>query len=305
MKASVLRIIREAGFDLAGIAPATSLDGDYARYERWVSQGYGAGMEYLSRLGPLRADPANLLPGVRSVIVAAAAYTPVVPPGPLAAFAACPDYHALFRSRLEEAAAAIEALAPGMCRRVAVDSAPLLERALAERAGIGWIGRSTNIITSRFGPYVLLGEILTDLALEPDSPLPSRCEDCGRCVEACPTGALADSRGLDARRCLSYLTIEKRGPFSPEETEWITGSGRAFGCDLCLAACPHAAALIAGDERPEGLLSSLPALSTAGYGTLEDLCNSGFKKSFGKTPVARAGKKGMLRNLAASRPVPL
>jgi epoxyqueuosine reductase len=272
------------------------------------------------------------------VIVAACAYEPRIPPGPLAAYAARTDYHVELRRALEETVASFRERAPGARWRVAVDTAPLLERAYAMRAGLGWIGRSTNLVTERFGPYVLLAEILTDLEIEPDAPHPDLCGECGQCLDACPTGALTAPRVLDARRCISYLTIEKRGPFTAEEKLWVTGHtagddfgrtaagdfgrtaagdfGRtagddrpdtfAFGCDLCLAACPHAEALIAGSARPAGkLVPTLPELAAADAATLEALAKDGFKRTFGRTPVTRAGKKGLLRNLdAATRPDP-
>jgi epoxyqueuosine reductase len=307
MKDAILKEVLRRGFDLAGVAAAEPLADDFGRFEEWLRRGCAAGMDYLALRRDLRRDPGTLLAGARSVIVAAAAYAPITPPGPLAAYAVCPDYHTRFRVRLEEAAARIRALHPGARCRIAVDTAPLLERALAARAGIGWIGRSTSLVTERFGPYVLLGEILTDLALEPDPPHPSRCEDCGECLRACPTGALTAAYTLDARRCLSYLTIEKRGAFTAAEQEMMASgrgeTGRAFGCDLCLAACPRAKEAAARPHPPdEGrFLAPLPHLASADLDRIAALCEGGFKRAFGKTPVLRAGRKGLLRNLAASR----
>jgi len=313
VKEEIKKAVRESGFDLVGIAAAEPLRDEFGRFEEWLGLGAAAGMAYLERRRALRLDPAHLLAGARSVIVAAAAYPPVTPPGPLAAYAVCPDYPVLLRSRLEAVAARIRSLAPAARCRIAVDTAPLLERAYAARAGIGWIGQSTNLVTARYGPYVLLGEIVTDLALEPDAPSAPQCGDCGQCLEACPTGALAAPYRLDARKCLSYLTIEKKGPFGPAETELMAAgrgaSGRVFGCDLCLAACPHAKDAIAGTLPAVGalpaaggpILTPLPGLASADLDALQALCETGFKKSFGQTPIVRAGKKGLLRNLAAAR----
>jgi len=294
---------------MAGVAAADPIPEDFARFEEWLRRGDAAGMDYLERRAPLRLDPASLLPGARSVIVAAAAYEPIVPPGPLAAYAVRSDYHLVFRDALEPVKAHIESMAPGNRCRIAVDTAPLLERAFAHRAGIGWIGQSTNLVTERFGPYVLLAEIVTTVELEPDQPSPSLCGECTNCLDACPTGALAEPYRLDARQCVSYLTIEKKGEFTPSERTLLrrgpSRGGRptaaqAFGCDLCIEVCPHAQDLIVGKIAPKGrLLPPIAELSEAGVDDLETLCHAGFKKRFGKTPIVRAGKKGLLRNIAA------
>lgn len=311
MKQAIKTRILEAGFDLVGVAPGVPLAKDFSRFEEWLRHGHAGEMTYLTRDPVLRRDPAALLPGARSVIVAACAYEPVIPPGPLAAYAVRTDYHVELRRALDEAVASFRERIPEVRWRVAVDTAPLLERAYAAHAGLGWIGRSANLVTERFGPYVLLAEIVTDLDLEPDALHPDLCGECGQCLDACPTGALAAPHVLDARRCISYLTIEKRGPFTKEEALWATGrtaagnrpENFAFGCDLCLAACPHAKALISGSARPAGkLVPTLSELAAADAATLEALCESGFKKTFGQTPVTRAGKKGLLRNLKAAGP---
>jgi epoxyqueuosine reductase len=307
VKARIKKELHACGFDLAGIAAAEPLHDDFGRFEEWLDRGSAGAMDYLERRRALRLDPASLLPGARSVIVAAAAYPPVTPPGPLAAYAVCLDYHDLVRSRLEAVVAAIGPLVPAARFRISVDTAPIMERALAGRAGIGWIGQSTSLVTERFGPYVLLGEIVTDLALEPDTPHPPQCGDCGKCLEACPTGALEAPFRLDARRCISYLTIEKRGDFNSDEAAMMTAArgdcGRVFGCDLCLAVCPHAKAAIASAPAAAGdrILAPLPELAAADLDALETLCKQSFRKHFGKTPIARVGKKGLLRNLAAAR----
>jgi epoxyqueuosine reductase len=306
VKDTIKHELLEHGFDLAGIAAAEPLDDEFVRFEEWLARGSAAGMAFLEHRRAERRDPASLLEGARSVIVAAAAYPPFSPPGPLAAYAACLDYHDVFRRRLEDVAARIGSLAPAVRCRAAVDTAPILERAYAARAGIGWIGQSTNLVTETFGPYVLLGEIITDLALEPDAPLEPRCGECGRCIEACPTGALTAPYRLDSGRCISYLTIEKRGPFDAAEREMLAAgrgeTGRAFGCDLCLAACPHAEDFAAAHFQGTGrILSPIPELASADLDALKSLCEGGFKKAFGSTPVVRAGKTGLLRNLAAAR----
>ncbi len=311
MKNRIKDEILASGFDLAGVAAADPIGDDFARYNEWLLRGGAAGMDYLKRHASLRLDPSSLLPGARSVIVAAAAYDPIVPPGPLAAYAVRRDYHAVFREALEPVAALIESARPGARCRVTVDTAPLLERAFGRRAGIGWIGRSTNLVTERFGPYVLLAEIVTTVELEPDRPVPSSCGECTNCLDSCPTGALAAPFRLDARKCISYLTIEKKGEFTPHEKALFergrsqdarSTAARAFGCDLCLDVCPHAEKLIKGEITPKGrLLPPIETLRAAGIGDLRELCRRGFKKGFGGTPILRAGKKGLIRNIAFHR----
>lgn len=311
MKKAIEDKILKCGFDMVGVAAADPIPEDFARFDEWLRRGDAAGMDYLERRAPLRLDPATLLPGARSVIVAAAAYEPIVPPGPLAAYSVRHDYHLVFRDALEQVVAHIESTSPTDRCRIVIDTAPLLERAFARRAGIGWIGQSTNLVTERFGPYVLLAEIVTTVDLEPDPPAPPLCGECTRCLDACPTGALAAPFRLDARKCLSYLTIEKRGDFTaPERTLLGVGPSsndrpavaQAFGCDLCLEVCPHAEDLIAGKVAPKGhLFPPIEELSIAGLADLEAFCHAGFKKKFGKTPIVRAGRKGLLRNIAAHR----
>jgi epoxyqueuosine reductase len=182
----------------------------------WVAGGRHAGMDYMARDTAARADPHALLPGARSVVCAAAAYPATDARGPIAGYARGEDYHRTLREALRRGAGALRALVPGAATRLCVDSAPLLERALAARAGLGWIGRNTMLLDERHGPWLLLGEVLTDADLPPDAPVPDRCGTCTACVDACPTAALVGERSLDARRCLSYWTIEHRGELPPE-----------------------------------------------------------------------------------------
>jgi epoxyqueuosine reductase len=194
-------------------------------------------MRYLARCGELRADPARLAPGVRSVIAVAARYP--VNPRPGSGFSTCArgrDYHLVIRDKLRLLAAALRRHAPLAVARLCVDSAPLPEREWALRAGIGWRGRQGQVINADLGACLLLGEILVDAEWPPSPPVPNRCGDCRLCVEACPTGAIRGDGTVDARRCISYLTIEHKGEISADLQPRM---GEAlFGCDCCTAVCP-------------------------------------------------------------------
>lgn len=262
----------------------------------WVAAGSHAGLEWMARQPGQRADPQQLLPGARSVICVAASYPRAVDGSHVAAYACGEDYHRTLRAALDRAVAGM----PGLlgrrpATRVCVDTAPLLERALAARAGLGWIGRNTMLLDEGYGPWLLLGEVLTDLVIAPDAPAIDRCGSCTACVDACPTGALDGEHRLDARRCLSYWSIEHRGVL-PQA--WAQALGRrAFGCDDCLEACPFPRGERPlpqpGPFVPRAELAALPAAE------LERRAGESFQRHFGNTPIERARKGGFLRNLAA------
>jgi len=280
--------IAELGFTTADPLPRAGF------YERWHAEGRAATMHWL-RSGE-RTDPADLLPGARSLIVAAARYArPAQEPAPIAAYAQRDDYHRVLRRALRVLSAELRAIVPGSATRVAVDTAPIREREAAMRAGVGWIGKNTMLVHLQHGCYTLLGEILWTEPVEPDPAAVDHCGECRRCLDACPTGAFPAPYQIDARRCLSYWTIEQRGPLPPEMARAL--STRAFGCDACLAACPYGGrALFA-----EGSL--LPTRSDLAGATLRDLLERArdrFWKTFRTTPVERARRRGMLRNLLAA-----
>ncbi len=287
---------REAGFDLVGIASAKPASRDLSRFEHWTASGCAGGMEYMKRDACLRLDPGRFLAGARSVVAVAGAY-PVSAqgPGPVAAYARVRDYHLVFAEALNAVEKIIQEVDASARSRIAVDSSPLLERALARRAGLGWIGYSTNLITPRFGPFVLLGFIVTTLALEPDPPAEEGgCESCGLCLEACPTGALIAPYRLDARRCIAYLTIEKKGAFDPLEAGAV--GGWAFGCDLCTLACAQGTGW-KGSPPARGRLFSETGSESLFLEDLLDRCEEGFKGHFRETPLLRTGKNRLIRNI--------
>lgn len=236
---------RELGFDLTGIASAEpSRRREYLR--RWLNDGQAGEMQYLNARVEEREDPNRYMPGARSIICVAVNYhVPLEPPaeadrpfhGRIARYALGDDYHDWMKDRLHRLADWIRQIAPEAQTRACVDTAPVMEKELAQRAGIGWIGKNTCLIHREVGSWLLLGEILTTLDLPADDAESDHCGTCTRCIDACPTSALTAPYELDARRCVSYLTIEHRGAIEPELAvgigDWL------YGCDICQEVCPH------------------------------------------------------------------
>jgi epoxyqueuosine reductase len=238
----------ESGFDLAGITTAAPIRAEQVRrFTNWLNAGFAGNMQYMQRGLEKRFAPARLLENAQSIIVACLNYTP--PPtgkkqksdacvGRVANYALYEDYHLFITKRLHKLADFITSLSGlGHKFRICVDSAPLAERALALRAGLGFIGKNHMLINPTLGPQILLGEIITDIKLKPDKPMAADCSDCNKCIEACPTGALRLDGRLDANKCISCLTTEYRGPIPPGLAEKI--GNRLFGCDECVMACPY------------------------------------------------------------------
>lgn len=242
MKEQIREFGRSLGFETVGFASAAPPKG-IAFYDRWIAKGSHGRMGYLARHRDLRADPADLLPGVRTVVAVTLNYNQENPQSGgkprIARYALGRDYHKVLRSRLRRLAAFIESQSPGTRHRVCVDSAPILEREFAHQAGLGWFGKNTMLIDSKRGSWFFIGVVLSTAEIEPDSPSPGTCGTCTKCIDACPTQAIVLDEGrwqLDARRCVSYLTIEHKHEIVPELEEriapWI------FGCDVCQEVCP-------------------------------------------------------------------
>jgi epoxyqueuosine reductase len=236
----------ELGFQYIGITD-TDLGRHEVHLERWLAAGRHGDMDYMQRHGSRRTHPAELVPGTVRVISARMDYWPgaampiqEILEEPARAFvsryALGRDYHKLLRSRLQKLADHIATRVGPFGYRVFTDSAPVLEKALAEKAGLGWIGKHTNLIDAKTGSWFFLGELFTDLPLPPDEPASNHCGSCQACLDVCPTQAIVAPYELDARRCISYLTIELRGPI-PEELRPLIGN-RIYGCDDCQLVCP-------------------------------------------------------------------
>ena len=308
LREEIKHLAAACGFELAGVAPAEPLP-EWAFYNHWLAAGMAGGMEYLA--GPraaARRDPRALLASARSVICVGKLYN-VPPPeclkqdgaglARISRYAWGLDYHDTLRASLETLARRIaEAAGRGFEWRAAVDTAPLLERALARRAGLGWIGKNSCLINQPRGSWFFLGELLISLELEPDSPPPDRCGACTHCIDACPTRAIVPSPGgsgpgwtVDARLCISYLTIELRGAV-PEELRAPTGD-HVFGCDICQEVCPWNRRAPYTTEPAFQPLHPAPALER-----LARLSGEEFRAMFRRTAVWRARHRGFLRNVA-------
>lgn len=247
LREKVKSLAHAVGFDLAGVAAAESTP--ETRFLReWIAKGYAGSMDYLARRVEERVDPRRVLEGARSVIAVGLVYAEkpgggeraeAAEPGRgrVARYARGDDYHEVMGERLRCLEWGLEALAgAAVATRAYVDTGPVQERVFAARGGLGWIGKNTCLIHPELGSYIFLGVLLTDLALPPDAPEPDHCGDCRLCLDACPTGALVAPYELDARRCISYSTIEDAGPVAPDQRslhgEWL------YGCDICQEVCP-------------------------------------------------------------------
>lgn len=296
------------GFDLVGIAPARPSP-HAAEFIAWLEAGYAGTMAYMAREPERRQDPRNVLNGARSVVsVGLSYYTFRLPDdilndpsrGIISNYAWGTDYHDLMLPRLKALAAFIQAEVGGaVAIRAYVDTGPLLERDMAVQAGLGFTGKNTCLIHPRLGSYLFLGEVLTDMEIEPD-PLPPSSVGCGRCTRclvACPTEAFVSPYVLDSRRCISYLTIELRGPI-PRELRPLMRN-RIFGCDICQEVCPWNLRFARPTHeplfRPVDLNRAAPPLLD-----LIGLDEAGFRARFGGTPVMRAKRRGLLRNVTVA-----
>src|SRR5690606_13608172 len=289
-----------AGFGLVGVAPAVRPEG-FERLRDWLSRGFAGRMEYLEKRREAYEHPENVLPAVRSVVMLGMNYRTADPPpllpgqGRVSRYAwGQTDYHDLLRERLRLLSDWLHAQRPGCKTRGVVDTAPLLERDFARLAGLGWLGKNTLLINKRAGSYFFLAGLLTDLVLEYDEPHERHhCGTCTRCLEACPTDAFPEPGVLDATKCISYLTIELKGPIpGPLRSgigDWL------FGCDICQDVCPwNRKAPVAREKAFEPQAD----LDPANAATLLRMSPQEFDARFRHTPFSRPGRAGLLRNAA-------
>ena len=311
VKAIVKRAAEDAGFDLAGIAPASD-PAELQYFPEWIAAGHAGEMKYLEARddrGDLkRSSLARVAPWARSVVVCAMNYNTAHPystqvheaeRGWISRYAwSREDYHEAVLRRLKQVEAALRQAVPAekqpaLTTRRYVDTGPIVERVFAKYAGVGWIGKNTCIINQKKGSWLFLGVILTSLELAPDMPAPDRCGTCTRCIEACPTDAILAPYQLDSNKCISYLTIEKRGSI-PEELR--VGMGRhVFGCDICQDVCPwnrKAPASTATEFEPR------PGLVNPALAWLAEMSPEEFREVFRGSPIRRTKRSGLRRNAA-------
>lgn len=298
MKSELVAFAEELGFDLCRIAPA-SAPPHAAEFRAWLDDGRAGEMSWLERNKERRTDPAAVLPGVRSVIVLAMNYWQEAPAetppthGRIARYAWGNDYHDVIEKKLDAIDAWLSAR--GGRQRQYVDTGPVLERDFAALAGVGWHGKSTMLIHPRLGTWFFLAEVLTTLDLAADAPMPDHCGRCTRCIDACPTAAITAPHQLDARRCISYLTIELKGSI-PLEFRPLIGD-RIYGCDACLDACPWNRFARRSRESAFATRDFVHGWTLRDFLALDD---DAFRALFRKSPIKRIKRRGFLRNVCVA-----
>ncbi len=292
----------ELGFSGAGVARAETLETEGVRLQQWLSRGYQGTMEWMQKNFDKRVDPRQILQDARSVVsLALNYYTPLEhsndpQTGKISRYAWGDDYHIVMTSRIQQLVACIKSERPEVNARFYVDTGPVLDKAWAVRGGIGWLGKHTNVITKEFGSWVFLGEIILDLELEYDEPMADFCGTCTACIEACPTHAILEPYVLESTKCISYFTIEHKGPI-PDELKskfdnWV------YGCDICQDVCPWnrfqkptlETAFAPRSENVEPRLAEL-----------ESITPEEFTRRFKKSPIKRTKREGLVRNAKAAR----
>ena len=290
---------RAIGFAAMGVTRPDALPELPARLAAFLEAGHHGQMGWMAERTAWRADPAALWPEARSVIMLAELYTPETDPlavlgqpdrAAVSVYAQGRDYHDLVKKRLKQLGRWMLERAPGHQIKVFVDTAPVMEKPLAQAAGLGWQGKHTNLLSRDLGSWFFLGAIFTTLPLPPDAPEREHCGSCRACLDACPTGAFPAPFRLDARRCISYLTIEHKGPVDPELRPLM--GNRIYGCDDCLAVCPWNKFAQAGSEmRYRGIIDA-PLLAE-----LAALDDGGFRARFSGSPIKRIGRDRFVRNV--------
>ena len=298
LKADLLRRAHEIGFDDCRIAAAEP-PRHTAEFRDWLHSGLAGDMDWIERGAEKRCDPQKVLPGARSVVVLAMNYWQGAAPAPnehggrIARYAWGDDYHDVVEDKLEELDRFLTAT--GGRQKYYVDTGPVLERDFAAEAGIGWHGKSTMLLNAELGTWFFLAEIFTTLELPPDPPQVARCGTCTRCIDACPTGAITAPHQLDARRCISYLTIELKGSI-PTELRPLIGD-RIYGCDDCLDACPWNRFAKVSRETAFAARPTVSQMRLRDFLALDD---EQFRTLFRRSPIKRIKRRGFLRNVCVA-----
>ena len=300
LKARILDKARSLGFDVARVAPGALAERYRLAFDAFLADGRQGDMDWLARTPERRTDPKGLWPEVKSILMLAANYGPALDPmarlarrdrAAISVYAQNRDYHDILKKRLKELGRFI-ARETGTELKVFVDTAPVMEKPLAEAAGLGWQGKHTNLVSRDYGSWLFLAEIFTTLDLPPDEPETDHCGQCRRCLDICPTAAFPTPYTLDARRCLSYLTIEHKGPI-PAEFRAPMGN-RIYGCDDCLSVCPWNKF---AQNTVEPAFLPRAELTAPRLADLAGLDDAGFREVFAGSPIKRIGRDRFVRNV--------
>jgi epoxyqueuosine reductase len=292
-------LLDDLGFDLVGIAPAERMEEEGARYEEWIAAELHGSMEWMERNIDKRIDVREILPSARSVIVVARNYyTPHQHSddpdhAKVSRYAWGRDYHNILPKKLKKLDAFIRSIVSDAESRWYVDTGPVLEKGWAVRAGLGWMGKHTNVITRQLGSWVFLGVFITSLELEYDSPIPDFCGTCTACIDACPTDAITAPYQLDGTRCISYITIEQKPKNELDPSLAATFDNWAFGCDICQDVCPwnrFQTPTTESDFEPR------PGILDLTIDELRTMSDEEFRERFQGSPVRRATAEGIRRN---------
>jgi len=293
----------ELGFDIVGVTDAAPLAAEHVeKLKEWLDRGYAGRMDYMHKNLEKRISPGRLLPGAKSVICVGLNYhrqeqpdrpgDSAAPAGRVANYARYQDYHLFIKRLLRDLTEFIKSgSGQNVTFKTCVDSVPIAERSFAARAGLGFIGKNHMLINPELGPEILLGEIVTDLELEPDETVAVNCASCDRCIRACPTAALRADGQLDAARCISYLTIEHTGPLDAELTPKVENN--LFGCDRCVLACPYYSRAPACANKA---LRHYPQRSALNLNEILTLSEESFRVRFADSPIKRTGLQALKRN---------
>ena len=297
----IKKLALEVGFTKVGIARIENLSDSSLHLTEWLGRGFQGTMNWMARNAEKRQDPRKILPGARSMVCVAMNYYVDIhhstdpAAGKISRYAWGDDYHEIVSERLGKLQQGIDRLAPGSKSKAYVDTGPVMEKVWAARAGLGWQGKHTNLITKDYGSWVFLGEVITDLDLTADEPIADFCGTCTACIEACPTGAITEPYVVDSNKCISYLTIEHKGEipaeFHPQLEHWV------YGCDICQDVCPWNS--FQQQTREEAFApreqNVAPPLTD-----LVEMSADEFSKRFKKSPIKRTKLAGIIRNAKAA-----
>ena len=302
LTARVKRTALDLGFQAVGVSRVTSDRPESARLTEWLAREFHGHMGWMATTAAKRKNPALLLPGIRSVVSLGTNYytedRPDYAPGHgrIARYARGEDYHRVLGERLESLAAFLKAEAPDSRSLAYVDTGAVMEKAWAQRAGLGWIGKHSNLVSGQHGSWLLLGEVLTTADLSPDEPGADLCGTCTLCIKACPTGAITEPYVVDARRCLSYLTIEQKGDIPAELRPAL--QNYIFGCDDCLDVCPYNQQ---ATPTAEPAFRATPLTLNPDLDILAGQSAEEFQAAFHGSPIRRATHEGLQRSAAIAR----